>query len=701
MSEHTFRDALKTLPFMNSSIAIEERVEDLLGRLTFEEKVLLSAGGGYNSPPPIPRLGIPRFGMTDGPHGVSPGAAQEAGIPSFSATRDGAVSIGDGTSTYFPTGIHLASTWNPELMFQFGQALAEELRAVRRVMSLGPAINICRSPMNGRTFEYYAEDPFLAGKIAAAAVRGLQSNRVAPCVKHFAANSQETRRFTVSANVSRRALEEIYFPAFRMCVEEADAWGIMSSYNKINGVYVSENKDVMRNTLMNQWGFKGVVVSDWGATKRVKGAKALMEAGLSIEMADRVQYTLEAMQALKAAGEFPEKEFEDNVRRILRVMMLVGQFDNPADLPEGCINTKEHQQLARKLAEEGMILLKNEKNLLPLEISKIKKVAILGKHADLKFGRKKLGGGSSAVYPPYEITVRQGIVNKIKDKAMIVGDPAEADVVVVCIGLEHTHDFKGGDHEGSDKLRYDLGFLLPKLVRKTLANNPNTIVIFVGGSPSGMEKFVDKVPAILNAWYGGMELGNVVADILFGDINPSGKLPVSWPKRKKDIPTALSFLQTVIGVKNVPYTESVFVGYRYYDSQQVEPRFCFGHGLSYTKFNYTNLTLSSEQLLNQQRLTVNFDVTNTGDLFGAEIAQMYVRDVETTVPRPVKELKGFLKVYLKPKERTTIKLELSRRDLAFFDEKSNTWVVEDGDFEILIGSSSRDIRLKGKFRYKN
>ncbi len=694
-------DELKKLPFMNASLPIEERVEDLLQRLTFEEKVLLSAGGGYNSPPPIPRLGIPRFSMTDGPHGVSPGAAKEAGIPSFSATLDGAASVGDGTSTYFPTGIQLASTWNPDLLFQFGQALGEEIRAVGRVVDLGPSINICRSPLNGRTFEYYSEDPFLAGKIAAAAVRGLQSKRVAPCVKHFAANNQETKRFKVNVSVGRRALEEIYFPAFRRCVEEANAWGVMSSYNKINGVYVSENKEVLRNALMDRWGFRGIVVSDWGATKRVTGPKTLIEAGLSIEMAGREQYTLEAMQAMKASGEFPQKYFEDNVRRILRVMMLVGQFDDPASLPKGCINTKEHQQLARKLAEEGMVLLKNEKNLLPLDITKVKKVAILGKHADIKFGRRKLGGGSSAVYPPYEITVRQGIENKVKGKAEIVGDPAVADVAVVCVGLEHSHDFKGGDHEGSDKLRYGLGIFLPKLVKKTLAANPNTIVVFLGGSPTGMEKFVDKVPAVLNAWYGGMELGSVVADILFGDVNPSGKLPVSWPKRKKDIPTALSFLQTFIGVKEVIYNEGVFVGYRYYDTQNVEPRFCFGHGLSYTTFSYSNLKLSSETISGNQNLTISFDLTNTGLRSGAEIIQLYLRDVEAAVPRPLKELKGFQKIYIEAEEKKAVTLELSKQDLSYFDEKSNTWVAEDGDFEVLLGSSSKDLRLKGTFHYKN
>jgi beta-glucosidase len=336
----------------------------------------------------------------------------------------------------------------------------------------------------------------------------------------------------------------------------------------------------------------------------------------------------------------------------------------------------------------------------PIDITKIKKIAIVGKHADIKFGRKKTGGGSAAVNPPYEITVRQGLENKCKGKIEIVKDPKDADVAICCIGLEHTHDFKGGDHEGSDRLRYGLGIMLNSLVKRTVAKNPNTIVVCLNGSPFEMESFVDKVPAILEAWYGGMEVGNVVADILFGDVNPSGKLPITFVKKKKEIPTLLSLMETI--KKNIPqvvYVEDVFIGYRYYDNYDIEPRFCFGHGLSYTQFKYDNLKLSTDKLVGNQPLTISFEVTNVGKVKGAEIVQLYISDKQASVPRPPKELKGFKKVYLEPNQREIVTLQINLEDLSFYDENMKDWRAEDGDFEVMIGASSRDIRLSAIFKY--
>ncbi len=686
---------LEELPFMNQSLELEERVEDLLGRLTFEEKCMLSAGEGNNAPPAIERLGIGRFGMTDGPHGVSP---YKTGVG-----PDGVKIPTEepGTSTYFPTGIQLASTWNPNLLESFGAAIAEETRAVGRYMQLGPAMNICRNSMNGRTFEYYSEDPLLSGKMGAAAVRGIQSKKIAPCVKHYVANNFESNRFKANAIISQRALREIYLKGFKILVEDSDPWGIMSAYNQINGTFVSEHKTILRTILKDEWGFKGVVVSDWGATKHCSGIKGLVEAGLDIEMGSRNMYDIEEMKRLKEAGEFPEEFFDDNIRRILRVMFLTGLIDGREAVPEGEINTIEHQNISRSLAEEGMVLLKNENDLLPLEVSKINKVAILGKHADLKFGRKKLGGGSSAVYPPYEITIRQGLEKKLEGKVEFVEDPSDADMAVVCVGLEHTHDFKGGDHEGSDRLRYTLGILQPRLINKTVDKCPNTIVVCVNGQPFGMEKFVDNVPAILEAWYGGMEVGTVVADILFGDVNPSGKLPVSWPKCKDDIPTTFSLWKTIIGPREVVYEEGVFVGYRWYDTKNVGLRYCFGFGLSYTTFEYSNLSLSANSIKGKENLKVSCTVKNKGEIDGKEIVQLYVSDVEASVPRPNKELKGFKKIYVEAGKEATVEFELTYQDLAFFDEKSDGWKVENGDFEIMIGSSVQDIKLRKKFSYEN
>ncbi|MFX0102540.1 MAG: beta-glucosidase, partial [Candidatus Hodarchaeota archaeon] len=696
MNEIPSKDDLKKMPFMDMSRNLEERVEDLLQRLTFKEKCMLCAGESEGGPPTIDRLEIPKFSMTDGPHGVSP---YKVGVgPS-------GIDIppeGGGKSSQFPSGIQLASTWNESLMEKFGKSLAEETRAVGRCMQLGPAMNICRNPMNGRTFEYLSEDPYLSGKMGAAAVRGMQSVRVAPCIKHYVANNFETNRFKVNIEVSRRALEEIYLKGFKICVKESDPWGVMSAYNKINGIFVSEHKEILRTILKDDWGFSGVVVSDFGATKHCTGIKGLVEAGLDLEMGSRTRYIIEEMIQMKEAGEFPEEYFDDNTKRILRTMFRVGLFDDPATVPEGSINTKEHQAVARELAEEGTILLKNENNLLPLDTSRVKKIAIFGKHADIEFRKKKLGGGSSTVRPPYEVTIREGLTKKCEGKVEIIENASEADVAIVCVGLGHTHDYAGGDHEGSDRLRYGLGFNQTKLVRKIANQNANIVLVIVGGQPIGMDKTMQEAPAILEAWYGGMELGTAVAAILLGDINPSGKMPVTWPRRKKDIKTAFTLWKTFIGpsfgLEEVKYDEGIFIGYRYYDKHDIEPSFCFGHGLSYTTFEYTNLQLSKEEVSGDEKLTITCSIKNTGDRNGAEIVQLYIKDVESSVPRPDKELKGFKKVSLKAKESSNVEFSITKDDLSFFDEESNTWKAESGEYEILVGASSRDIRLSGRIK---
>ncbi len=719
-------EGIAGLPFMNQNLVMEKRVDDLLSRLSFEEKCILSAGWKNNSTAPIPRLGIPAFRMSDGPHGIAPYAMRglggsvvygSDGLPVLS--EDGkpraADKPADGTSTYFPTGIQMASTWDPAAIEEFGRAVGEEMRAIEWHMLLGPAINMCRTPMNGRTFEYHAEDPLLSGKIAAAAIRGIQSKRVSTCVKHFAANNQEWNRFKVSAVVGRRALEEIYFPAFRIAVHEGDPWGLMTSYNEINGTYVSEDPDVLRRTLMDAWGFKGAVVSDWGATRYCKGIKSLVEAGLGVEMGSRDLYKIDQMQAMKAAGDFPEQAFDGNVRRFLRTMFLVGMFDDPASLPKGSINTIEHVEVARKVAEEGMVLLKND-GLLPLDAGAVKKIAVVGKHAVLTFGKR---GGSSAVGAHHEVTIRQGIEKKLAGKAEVVGDPDAADVAIVCVGLGHTHDFKGGDHEGSDKIRYPLGITDAMLVNKTIKQNKKTVVVLVNGSPFGVESFIGNAPAVLEAWYGGCELGSVVADIIFGDVNPSGRLPVSWPKHLKDVPAYKAFrtypgtytrLKEPKGIDKrhkrrfrqiTHYEEGIFIGYRHYDTHQVEPRFPFGHGLSYTTFTYGDLKIEPGRLSGDGKIVVSLDVTNSGNRAGAEVIQLYVQDVQASVPRPAKELKGFKRVVLAPGQKERVTFTVEKPDLSFYDEARRAWVAEGGEFKVLVGGSSRDIKQQGTFVYEN
>lgn len=681
-------------PFQDESLDLEMRVDDLLKRLTLEEKFKLSHGKNFALVNSIKRLGIPSLGMTDGPHGVGPHGT------------------GMKRNTFFSCEILMSATWNPALLEEFGVAVAQEARACNRHIQLGPGMNIMRSPLCGRTFEYLAEDPFLAKKLAPATIRGIQSQRVAACAKHYACNNSETRRNRMSSEVSERALQEIYLPAFEASIKDGDAWTVMSSYNRINGIYASENKDLLVTRLRDQWQFRGCVISDWGATIPTSSTGACVNAGLSIDMPGSItgkgmgKMVLSKMRKAFEAGEFTEEILNENVRRVLRVMFLVGLFDDPISLPKGGRNTPEHQALARKIAGEGMVLLKNDNRLLPLDLSRIKKLAVLGPNANKNIARISVfglpnmltSGGSSHVMPPYEITPLRGIKEKCKDKVQIINDAAKADAVVVIVGLDHHF---GNDAESADRKRLELPKKHVALINETIAKNPATIVVLISGSPVTMNGWIEKVPAVLEAWYGGMEAGHVIADILFGDVNPSGKLPITFPKRLEDSPAHAS-KRTWPGdfkTNKIYYDEGVFIGYRHFDTRGIEPLFPFGHGLSYTSFQYDNFLLNTTTLTSDEKLHVTFDITNTGDRPGAEIAQLYVQDVESSVPRPIKELKGFKKVFLDPGQQENVMFELGWKDLAFFDESKNEWVTEPGEFKILVGSSSRDIRLKDTIEY--
>jgi len=665
---------LSSLPFMDSSLELEKRVEDLLERLTLPEKFRLTAGKKWWYTKPIRRLGIKSFAMHDGPHGVR-------------SDREGKTK-----TTYFPSTICRAATWNVGLSEDFGIAIAQEIRDVGAHMLLAPGINIQRTPMCGRTFEYQSEDPYLNKQLAVAVVKGIQSQSVAACIKHFICNNQETNRFTSSSEVSERALQEIYYPAFKAAVQEADTWSIMSCYNKVNGIYGSENEHLLRGVLMNEWGFRGFVVSDWGAASRTTSAESCINAGLTLEMPIASKYNIFRLAQAYKEGKFTEEALNDNIRRLLRVMFLVGLFDSENALPKGSRNTPEHQALAREIAEEGIVLLKNERNILPLDMKKVKKIAVIGPTAMKK---TSLGGGSSSNFPPYEIKPIVGIKEKCKEKVEIIDSPSKADITVIFAGLRHQ---SGMDIEGEDKASFSLPVDQISLITKTVQENPNTIVVLTSGSPVSMINWIDKIPVVVQAWYGGMEAGNAIANILFGDVNPSGKLPITFPKVLSDSPAHVSE-RTYPGAEKVFYEEGIFVGYRHFDSKNVAPLFPFGHGLSYTKFTYKNLNLSKEKIAGDEKLTVAVDVTNSGEKFGAEIVQLYLRDVESSVERPLKELKGFKKVTLNPNEKKTIKFELTKEDLSFFDETENCWKAEKGQFNVLIGSSSRDIRLQGEIEY--
>ncbi len=676
-------------PFMNPQLDLEERLEDLLGRLTLEEKFKIITGRftAFHTRP-IRRLGVKPFIMTDGPHGL-------AGI--------GAVIAGLKKGTYFPVAVCRCATWNPALSEEFGKALASETRDIGYHMILAPGINIHRTPLCGRTFEYQTEDPYLNKKTAVAMVKGVQSQRIAVCVKHYACNNQEINRFTVNAVVSERALQEIYLPAFAASVREADAWSFMACYNQLNGAYGCESEDLIRKRLMGEWGFRGFVVSDWGATRNIEITANCVNAGLSLEMPWKNVYKKKKLEAALEAGDFTEETLNDNIRRLLRVMFLTGLFDEASSLPKGGRNLAAHQAIARKIAEEGIVLLKNDTNLLPLDLKGISKLAVIGPNAKKKMAS---GGGSSFVRAIYEVTPQKGLEAKCKEAIEITVQPAEADAVIIFAGLNHKKHF---DAENSDRLNIQLPDDQVELINQAVKENPKTVVVLICGSPIAMDPWLENVPAVVQAWYAGSEAGNVIADIIFGDVNPSGKLPTTFPKKLEDSPAHQSE-ETYPGVKIlnkqgeikdeiVYYKEGIFVGYRYFDKRGIEPLFPFGHGLSYTSFEYSNLKIDPSQMAIADTITVTVDIKNIGERSGAEVVQLYLEDVESSVERPPKELKGFQKVFLEPGEKKTITLTFDQTALSFYDETEGGWKAEKGIFRVHIGSSSRDIRLQDEFEY--
>jgi len=681
------KDQLTKLPFRNSELDLETRVEDLLGRLTLEEKFLLSKGK-WNSVfhvNPIKRLGIKAYKMTDGPHGVG-----------------SAVLLKLIKTTYFPVAICRCATWNPQLSEAFGIAIGQEVRDLGFNMLLAPGINIQRTPLCGRNFEYQTEDPYLNSRTAVAMVKGLQSQRIAACIKHFACNNQEHDRFKISSEVSERALQEIYLPAFKATVQEADAWCFMACYNKVNGIYGCENKNLLTDRLRNEWGFRGFIVSDWFATRYTTSTENCINAGLSLEMPGLgaflgyvrsfPKFMKKGLRKALVEGKFTEETLNENIRRFLRVMFLTGHFDEKDKLPLGSRTTPEHIAVARKIAEEGIVLLKNDNNILPLNMENITKIVVLGPNADKKMA---FGGGSSIVRGKYEVTPLKGLQNKCQGKLQFVKTSAEADVAIIFAGLNH----KGGmDCEGSDRKSLDLPQAQIDLIKQTTQENKNTIVVLINGSPIAMDSWIDEVPAIIEAWYPGLEGGNVIADILFGNINPSGKLSITFPKKLSDSPAHQS-PNTYPGTDKVFYEEGIFVGYRYFDTKNIDPLFPFGHGLSYTTFSYENLQIDKETMSEDDKISISLDVINTGERAGAEVVQLYLQDVESSAERPVKELKGFQKIFLGPGEKSSVNFELSKSDLSFYDETNSCWNAEPGVFRILIGSSSRDIRLEGEFKY--
>ncbi len=657
--------------FRNPQLPLEERVSSLLSELTREEKLSLCAGRNFWETKAVPRLELRPFRMSDGPRGVAFHSARRRG-------------------TSFPSGIALGASWDPGLAERVGQALGAETRAAGCQMILGPAVNICRTPLGGRTFEYFTEDPHLNRCLTVPYIRGVQSEGVAACIKHYAANNQETHRMRNSSRVSERALREIYLPAFEAAVREGDVWSVMAAYNAVNGVAACENRELLWDRLREEWGFRGFVVSDWFAVRRTRSAEACLEAGLSLEMPGRGSRMREgALRRADAAGRIDEKLLDRGLRGLLRVMFLTGHIDARTPERRRRISTPAHRELAREAAEAGLTLLKNEDALLPLDPSKPLKLAVLGPKARAR-NCLPLWGGSSGVWPPEEVTPLRGLREALGSWGSLVASPAEADVAILFLGQSHR---PGMDSEMRDRSRLELPAKQVRLIRETVRANPRTIVVLIAGSPIAME-WAHSVPAILMAWYPGMEGGRAIANALLGKVNPSGKLPVTFPRKLDDSPAHRNH-ETFPGNKHeVRYDEDIFVGYRHFDRAEIEPLYAFGHGLSYTRFDYDELTLSAASWEGEGSLDVSFTLTNRGPRAGAEVIQLYVGNREGRTPRPLRELKAFRKILLEAGQCQRVEIELTTRDFAVYSEPAGSWLAEAGEFSVAVGSSSRDIRLE-------
>lgn len=652
-------------------------VTAIVKQMTLEEKAALCTGASAWTTTPIERLNVPAMLVSDGPHGVRRQPdIHEMGAESLPATC-------------FPTASALAATWDTALIGELGAALAEECIAQDVDVVLGPGANMKRSPLNGRNFEYFSEDPYLAGELAAAYINGVQSRGVGTSLKHFAANNQEFQRFTISAEIDERTLRELYLPAFEKAVKQARPWTVMCAYNKVNGTFASEHDFLLNRILKDEWGFEGLVVSDWGA---VRDRVAALKGGLDWEMpgpqARRVQAVIDAVHA----GELDEKVLDEAVRRILRIVAKA-----QATPKGGTFDVEAHHELAQRVAAEGMVLLKND-GILPL--SPEQTIAVIGRSARHPHFQ---GGGSSHINPTRVTVPLEALRAYAGDAALTYADgyPTDnsfrqelideavaaaraADVALLFIALP---TFK--ESEGYDRTDLDLTMQQIALIQAVAAAQPRTAVVLNNGAPVVMGDWIDGVAAVLEAYMMGQAGGGAIADILFGAVNPSGKLAETFPLRLEDTP---AFLNWPGEAGTVRYGEGLFIGYRYYDTRKVPVQFPFGHGLSYTTFAYSNPRVSAESFADSDGVTVFVDVTNTGSVAGKEIVQLYVRDREAGLVRPDKELKGFAKVTLEPGETKTAEIALDFRAFAFYHPEYKQWITEDGAFELLIGASSADIR---------
>ena len=722
----------QTPVYLDDSKPIEERVEDALSRMTVEEKVSMTHAQSKFSSPGVARLGIPEFWMTDGPHGIRPEVLwdewDQAGW-----TNDSCVA--------FPALTCLAATWDPTVSMLYGKSIGEEARYRNKTVLLGPGVNIYRTPLNGRNFEYMGEDPYLAGRMVVPYIQGVQKNGVAACVKHYALNNQEVNRHTTNVIVDDRTLYEIYLPAFKAAVQEGNTWAIMGSYNLYKDQHVCHNQYLLNDILKGEWGFDGVVVSDWGGAHDTDQS---ITNGLDMEFGswtnglsngtsnayDNYYLAQPYLERIKS-GKVGTKELDDKVRRILRLAFRTTMDRNR---PYGTMRSPEHYEAARKIGEAGIVLLQNNNDLLPIDLDNTKKIAVIGENA---VKMMTVGGGSSSLKVQREISPLDGIRNRVGNKAEVVyargyvGDASgeyngvvsgqnlkddrtpeeliaeavrvagEADYVIFIGGLNKSaHQ----DCEDSDRAGLGLPYDQDKVITELVKANKNLIVINISGNAVAMP-WVKEVPAILQAWFLGSEAGTAIAAVLTGDVNPSGKLPFTFPAKLEDVPAhqlgEYPGNEKVGNIVNEKYNEGIFVGYRWTDKQKkVKPLFPFGYGLSYTTFEYSKPVADKKTMSADDTITFTVSVKNTGTREGQEVVQLYISDKKSSLPRPVKELKGFDKVKLAPGEEKTVSFTITKDALSFFDDAKHEWVAEPGKFEAVIAASAADIRGVVPFELK-
>ncbi len=718
--------------YLNPNAPVEERVEDALARMTLEEKVGMTTAQSKFSSRGVPRLGIPEVWHTDGPHGIRPEVLWDE-WDQADWTND--------SCTAFPALINLAATWDKEMSLLYGRSIGEEARYRKKDILLGPGINICRTPLNGRNFEYMGEDPYLAGQMVVPYVKGVQENGVAACVKHYAVNNQEFQRTQSNSVVDDRTLYEIYLPAFKAAVQEGNAWAIMGSYNLYNGQFNCHNKKLLVDILKGEWGFDGVVVSDWGGCR--DDEEAVLN-GLDIEMGTwtnglrgaasdsyRNYHMADPYLEGLRSGKYTTKELDDKVRRILRTIFRTSMRPEPN---YGRFVCPEHYQAARDISAAGVVLLKNDNNTLPLNVPEGGKILLVGENVVKKM---VVGGGSSNLKTAYEVNPLEGIRNAYGDKAEVVwargyvGDTStsynavdtgqdltdnRSPEVLIAEAVEAAKDadyviFVGGlnksahqDNESTDRLQITLPYGQEDVILALAEVAENLVVVNISGSAVAMP-WADKVDAIVQGWYGGTETGNALADVLTGKVNPSGRLPFSVPFCYEDGPIKTE--RQYPGIKEeggeywqTHYDEGVYVGYRWYDTKEIPVQFPFGHGLSYTTFEYSNAKAAKPSMTAAGTLKVSVDVANTGDRDGAEIVQLYIADPQASIDRPAKELKGFEKVFLKAGEKKTVTFEIDAEDLSWFNAEKHEWTAEPGEFKALFARSAGDVQAEASFELK-